>query len=168
MLVFWENGISPTPNTYLGSGSRHRAPSRMVISRQQLQMHSVKWRPVYVKHTSPKSCTFQRASRLHQMHIRKIECRLVYGKCSFIEKWRFANTKRNLQQHLAQACFFWNIQKTNQRISKTHHLKLVFGRGWGWFVNHSFSRFTGQNYQTSDWQHHVTLTLAAVISGPKR
>ena len=89
MLVFWENCISPTPNTYLGSGSRHRAPSRIVISGQQLQMHSVKWRPVYVKHTSPKNCTFQRASRLHQMHIRKIECRLVYGKCSFIEKMTF-------------------------------------------------------------------------------
>ena len=44
-------------------------------------MHFVKWPPVYVKHTLSKTGTFHRACRLHQMHIRKIECRLAYGKC---------------------------------------------------------------------------------------
>ena len=46
-----------------------------------MEIHSVKWPPVYVEHTLSKNDTFQRASRLHQMHIRKIECRLAYGKC---------------------------------------------------------------------------------------
>jgi hypothetical protein len=39
-------------------------------------------RLVYVKHHFSTKCTFQRASRLHQKHILKIKCRLVYTKCS--------------------------------------------------------------------------------------
>ena len=46
-------------------------------------MHSVKWRPVHLKHTLSKNCTLQRASRLNQMHTLKTKCRLVYAKCLF-------------------------------------------------------------------------------------
>ena len=65
----------------LGSGSAiWRKPGCWFLEKQ-LEMHFVKWPPVYVKHTLSTNGTFHWASRLHQMHIRKIECRLAYGKC---------------------------------------------------------------------------------------
>ena len=100
-----------------------------------------------------------------------------------------AHSKNRVSSRLQQMLFFWKndvsprpdviynntsikhvffTQKTNQKISKTHHLKKVFARGWGVVVNYSFARFTGQNYQTSNLQQHLTLELAAVISGPKK
>ena len=43
-------------------------------------------RLVYVKQTFSTNCTLKRASRLHQMHILKIKCRLVHTKCMFFCK----------------------------------------------------------------------------------
>ena len=49
-------------------------------------------RLVYVKHTFSTNCTFQRASRLHQMHILKIKCRPVYTKCPLFLKHDVSST----------------------------------------------------------------------------
>ena len=79
--LFKKYDVSSTPNTYFGKRIRHLVETRMLISGKTTGNALVKWPPVYVKHTLSKTGTFHRASRLHQMHIRKIECRLAYGKC---------------------------------------------------------------------------------------
>jgi len=84
--LFQKHDVSSTPNTYFGKQIRHLAETRMLISGKQLEIHFVKWPPVYVKHTLSTNGTFHRASRLHQMHIRKIRYRLAYGKCYLFGK----------------------------------------------------------------------------------
>ena len=81
LFFFWKvtSGLHQTP--IWGSRStigRKRGCGFLV---NKLEMHSVKWRPVFVKHTLSKNDTLHRASRLHQMHIRKIKCCLAYAKC---------------------------------------------------------------------------------------
>ncbi len=79
--TFCENMVSRLNQTpTLGSGSRHRGWGWLG---QGLQMHCVKWRLVYAKHTLSKTCTLQRASHLRETHISKIRCRLVYARRDF-------------------------------------------------------------------------------------
>ena len=78
MLVFLKNDVSLTPNTYFG---QRIAPSDAIEDVDFCGDSCKCMRPVYVNKHIAKNCTFQRVSRLHQMHIRKMQCRLVYVKC---------------------------------------------------------------------------------------
>ena len=91
-------------------------------------------RLVYVKHIFSTSCTFQRASRLHQMHILKIECRLVYTKCSLVLKYDVSPTPNayfgKRIRHLAETRMLISgkiignaLCKMASRLRRTHVVK---------------------------------------------
>ena len=91
-------------------------------------------RLVYVKHTFSTNCTFQRASRLHQMHILKIKCRLVYTKCSLFKKYDVSSTPNTYFgkriRHLAETRMLISgktignaLCKMASRLRKTHIVK---------------------------------------------
>jgi hypothetical protein len=106
--TFWKSSVvSSTPNARffkmmtsrlhqthtLGSGSTvWRKPGCWFLGKQW-EMQYVNLRPVYVEHTLSKNGTFHRASRLHQMHIRKIEYRVAYGKCYLFWKSDVSSTR---------------------------------------------------------------------------
>ena len=78
----------------------------------RLQTESKNSRLAHVEHTFSKNCTFQRASRLHQMHILKIECRLVHTKCQLFLKYDVSSTPNT---------YFWerirHVAETRMLIS---------------------------------------------------
>ena len=81
---------------------------------KQWGMQFVNLPPVYVEHTLSKNDAFHRASRLHQMHIRKIRYRLAYGKCYLFWKNDVLSTPNACfgGYNLAHKCpvnFFWII-----------------------------------------------------------
>ena len=67
----------------LGGGSRHRGSGWMGPG---LPPHSVKRRLVYAERTLSQNCSRQRAFRLRETHVFKIEHRPVYAKRYFFNK----------------------------------------------------------------------------------
>ena len=97
----------------------------------RLQTESKNSRLAYVEHTFSTNCTFQRASRLHQMHILKIKCRLVYTKCPLFQKHDVSSTPNTYFgkqiRHLAETRMLISgktignsLCKMASRLRKTH------------------------------------------------
>jgi hypothetical protein len=99
-----------------------------------LQTESHNSRLAYVEHTFSTNCTLQRASRVHQIHILKIECRLVYTKCSLFLKYDVPSTPNTYFgkriRHLVETRMLISgkrignaLCKMASRLHKTHIVK---------------------------------------------